>query len=149
MRLHAIARKSNSLKEKQTIYVHGLFYINNYINKSNNNYCNKISITECVKFSLVFVNLKKKFDFQFFFAVIVWLNFILKFLMPAPTKLMPHVPYKTEAKPRFWVYFRPEIKRNSIRPTARMLDALAYVIWMPRLRLGIYNTYARNSNFLA
>ena len=71
MRLHAIARKSNSLKEKQTIYVHGLFYINNYINKSNNNYCNKISITECVKFSLVFVNLKKKFDFQFFFAVIV------------------------------------------------------------------------------
>ena len=35
-------------KEKQKIYVHGLFYINNYIHKSNNNYCNKISITGCV-----------------------------------------------------------------------------------------------------
>ena len=45
MWLHAIAQNSNSKKEKQKIYLHGLFYINNYINKSNNNYCNKISIT--------------------------------------------------------------------------------------------------------
>ena len=57
MRLHAIARKSNSLKEKQKIYVHDLFYINNYINKSNNNYCNKISITGCVVLKLLFINI--------------------------------------------------------------------------------------------
>ena len=37
-------------------------------------------------------------------------------------------PYKTSASPRFWAYFRLEIKKNSIRPTARILDALAYVI---------------------
>ena len=39
------------------------------------------------KFSLVFVNLKKKFDLQFFFAVIVWLHFILNlFLIPLLNK---------------------------------------------------------------
>ena len=52
MWLHAIARKSNSWKEKQKIYVHGVFYINNYINKINNNYRNKISITGCVMLNL-------------------------------------------------------------------------------------------------
>ena len=49
-------------------------------------------------------------------------------------------PYKTSASPRFWAYFRLEIKKNSIQPTARMFDALAYVINI---------TYARKSNFLA
>ena len=42
----------------------------------------------------------------------------------------PPAPYKTSASPRFWLYFRLEIKKNSIRTTARMLDALAYVIWL-------------------
>ena len=36
--------------------------------------------------------------------------------------------YKTSASARFWAYFRLEIKKNNIRPTARVLDALTYVI---------------------
>ena len=40
----------------------------------------------------------------------------------------PPVPYKTSASPRFWAYFRLEIKKNSIQPTARMFDALVYVM---------------------
>ena len=36
----------------------------------------------------------------------------------------PPDPYKT----RFWAYFRLENKKNSIRPTARMFDALTYVV---------------------
>ena len=39
------------------MYAHGLFYINNYINKSDNNYCNKISITGCVMLKLLLINI--------------------------------------------------------------------------------------------
>ena len=39
------------------MYVHGLFYINNYINKSNNNDCNKISITGCAMLNLLLINI--------------------------------------------------------------------------------------------
>ena len=45
------------LHAQQKIYVHGLFYINNYINKSNNNYCNKISITGYVMLKLLLINI--------------------------------------------------------------------------------------------
>ena len=31
-------------KKNKKMYVHRLFYINNYIHNSNNNYCNKISV---------------------------------------------------------------------------------------------------------
>ena len=39
------------------MYIRGLFYINNYINKSNNNYCNKISITGCAMLKLLLINI--------------------------------------------------------------------------------------------
>ena len=39
------------------MYVHVLFYINNYIHKSNNNYCNKISITGSVILKLLLTNI--------------------------------------------------------------------------------------------
>ena len=48
-----------TLKKKEKIFVHGLFYINNYINKSNNNYCNKISITGCVMLKLLLININR------------------------------------------------------------------------------------------
>ena len=39
------------------MYVHGLFYINNYINKSNNNYYNKISITGFAMLKLLLISI--------------------------------------------------------------------------------------------
>ena len=39
------------------MYVRGLFYINNYTNKSNNNYCNEISTTGCVMLKFLLINI--------------------------------------------------------------------------------------------
>ena len=54
MQLH---KRLTIKKEKQKIYVHSLFYINNDIHKSNNYYYKKISITGCVILKLLLINI--------------------------------------------------------------------------------------------
>ena len=70
MWLYAIARKK---KEKQKMYVHGLFYIN----KSNNNYCNKISITGYVMLKLLLININIVYIFTNSFNIWIQLHYFI------------------------------------------------------------------------